>query len=74
MDLKLMQRAIRTLERALSNPKVSDEVKILAAGSVLRLMALDLMRNHLDFELESLSKKLADIQRRLGRKAKCEDN
>lgn len=69
-DLKLMRRAIRVLERALNNPKVSDEVKVLAAGTVLRVTALDIMRCQLDAELARVSAELADIQRRLGRKAK----
>ncbi len=70
MDLKLMQRAIRTLERALSNPKVSDEVRVLVAAAILRITALDIMRSQLDTELERVSEQLANIQRRLAKRAK----
>lgn len=70
MDLKLMRRAIRVLERVLNDPKANDEVKVLAASGILRITGLDIMRSQLDAELERVSDQLADIQRRLGRKAK----
>jgi len=65
-----MRRAIRVLERVLNDPKANDEVKVLAASGILRITGLDILRGQLDRELASVSDQLADIQRRLGRKAK----
>jgi len=70
MYTTLMRRAVRVLERALDSKTATDEVKGLAAGAVLRITGLDIMRSQLDTELERVSEQLSDIQRRLGKKAK----
>jgi len=70
MYTTLMRRAVRVLERALDGKNVSDEVRVLAAGVILRITALDIMRTQLDTELERVSEQLANIQRRLGKRAK----
>lgn len=70
MYTTLMRRAVRVLEKALDSKTATDEVRILAAGAILRITGLDIMRCQLDAELERVSEQLADIQKRLGRKAK----
>lgn len=70
MDLRMMQRSVRVLDRVLSSKNTPDEVRILAAGTVIRIAALDIMRGQLNRELADVSEQLADIQRRLGKKAK----